>query len=65
MSAKMFVKMSILLIPSALLLCSTNLVVFVLGIGWIPASYLVAKKWHSKTIDRIAKCSLIKRIIDA
>lgn len=65
MTAPMFIKMSVLLTPTYLLACTGNLFLVILAIGWIPASYMLAKKWHSKAIDKLAKHSIIKSIIDA
>lgn len=65
MSAKMFVKMSILLIPSCLLACTSNLFAVIVAIALIPVAHHVAKKWNCKFINKLAKCQIVKKIIDA
>lgn len=59
-----FIKLSVLLIPSFVLVCADSITAWVAAIIWGVAAYKIAKKWNSKAVRRLARLRSVRRLLD-
>ena len=61
---EIFIKLSVLLIPSFVLVCAASITAWIAAIVWGVAAYKIARKWNNKTVKRWARLRSVKRLLD-
>lgn len=59
-----FIKLSVLLMPSFVLVCIDSIAAWVAAIVWGVAAYKIARKWSSKAVRRLARLRSVKRLLE-